>query len=331
MRIFHIFFLILILPLVLKSDELEKVKSEKELFNQNFIDEIKVLCKSKLFYINLKGHKTYPKFGTVNKWKNVCRKLAVNVLPLHDFFRSNFSFYKENKSANGLLTGYYEPEIEISTKRNSEFKFPILKKRNSLKLEREKILKSYSYDDVLYWTNDDVDLFFLQIQGSGLGRLPNGKLVKLIYDGNNGYEYTSIGKILIDKGFLKKEQISLFSIKAWLRSNPKKKQKILFTNKRYIFFKKSKFDGKFAFGAMGSELIPNLSIAVDKNFYPLGIPMLLNIDKGSEKMVAITHDTGSAIKGKNRADLYLGKGNKAEKVAGNLKKTLQLFVFVPYN
>ena len=300
-------------------------------FQENFLNELKILCKIKGFYNNLKNHKTYPMFGTVQIWGKKCEKLNNNVISPEKFFRRNFKlFYYEIKN-KGILTGYYEPIIKISKHKDVNYKFPLLKKNPKLKLERKKILENYTTGDVLYWTSNNIDLFFLQIQGSGIGEFPNGEKVKLLYDGNNGEKYTSIGKVLIKEGYLNKNKVSLFTIKEWLTSNPMEVDRILFMNKRYIFFKSDKYINKNAVGAMGRSLIPNVSLAIDKDFYPLGIPMLLKIDFGSGIKTAISHDTGAAIKGKHRADLYIGQGEQAEKIAGNLKKPLQLYVLVPYN
>ena len=124
---------------------------------------------------------------------------------------------------------------------------------------------------------------------------------------------------------------SLFSIKKWLRENRTQVNEIFNLNKRYIFFKEEKYTLKSAKGAFGVNLVANLSIAIDKQIYPYGLPFYLLTDNSAFNLFTISHDTGSAIKGKNRADLFLGKGKEAEIIAGNLSKKLQLYVLMPYN
>ena len=160
-------------------------------------------CESKLFFKNFREHSSYPKFGTAKNWKNVCTKL--------DKITFNKNFLIENfkgislSNKKDLLTGYYEPTIKISNTKTNIFRYPVLRYSNDLIFERSKIYKIFKIQNVLFWTDDHIDLFFLQIQGSGIGEYENGKKVRISYAGNNGFPYTSIGKVLIQKGYLKKE------------------------------------------------------------------------------------------------------------------------------
>lgn len=284
-------------------------------------------CESKLFFKNFREHSSYPKFGTAKNWKNVCTKL--------DKITFNKNFLIENfkgislSNKKDLLTGYYEPTIKISNTKTNIFRYPVLRYSNDLIFERSKIYKIFKIQNVLFWTDDHIDLFFLQIQGSGIGEYENGKKVRISYAGNNGFPYTSIGKVLIQKGYLKKESVTLNSIKTWLRNNNNKNNEILNKNKRYIFFKSSPLSDTGPVGAMGRNLISNISIAIDKKIYPFGIPFILKSDYKKYDILAFSHDTGSAIKGFNRADLFLGRGKLAEENAGNLKKQLLLISLVP--
>ena len=310
-------------------------------FNKINIDEkssrillknLNFLCLSENFFLNLKKHETYPKFGSIKSWKNTCTKLKKSSKnEAKKFILKNFLFKIAQTSNKGLLTGYYEPEILISKTKRDDYIFPILKKKKTLFKERKVILRKYSDSDVLYWTNSNIDLFFLQIQGSGIGVINKNNKVKLVYDGNNGYEYTSIGKVLIKRKYLKRHEVSLFTIKNWLKNNPQLSEEIFNLNKRYIFFKTEKYTSKFPKGAMGINLVPNLSLAIDKSLVPFGIPIYLNTEEEIYNKFAISHDTGSAIKGYNRGDLFIGRGKKAEILAGNLKIDLQLIFLLPYN
>ena len=250
---------------------------------------------------------------------------------LKNFLKNNFRYIQVSKK-EGLLTGYYLPTINVSYKKNEIFQIPILKYKPKFRnIPRKEIQKTYKSNDVLIWTDSLVNLFFLQIQGSGIGVLPNNKRIMLAYDGNNNLEYSSIGKLMIKKKWLKKKEVSLFTIKDWLRRNPEKLNNVLNYNKRYIFFKLNKKTIEpTAKGALGTELVPNVSVAIDKNYYPLGIPFLLNIKQDQTLFPVLGLDTGNAIKGPNRVDLFLGSNKNSEKIAGELKKKIYLFALIPY-
>ena len=299
--------------------------------NESNFNEIKKSlennCNSDNFFLNLQNHPSYPKFGTSKSWKKVCKKIFNNNISL-SFIEKYFKTLSFPKK--GVLTGYYEPLIRISFKKDEKFRFPILKKSKHLEVERKKIIQIYKNKDVLYWTDNKIDLFFLQIQGSGIGVLKNGKKVMIKYQGHNNHKYTSIGRILVTNGYINKNKVSMFSIKNWLSNNPLLSDKIMNQNKRYIFFKKAPFTAKSSTGAMGKILIAGTSIAIDSKLFPYGIPFVLNTNDKKFNKIVISHDTGSAIKGYNRADLFTGRGKEAEIMAGNLKKSLQLISLVPY-
>ena len=175
-------------------------------------------------------------------------------------------------------------------------------------------------------------MFFLHIQGSGIGQFENNKNIRIIYDGNNKQDYSSIGKYLVKKKLIEKKNVSLFTIKEWLRKNNDLSKKIMNKNKRFIFFK-IEFQplSSYPVGAMGIKLSPNHSIAVDDKIYPLGLPFIVEAVDKSFSIPTVSLDTGSAIIGRNRADLFLGRGEKAEKIAGNLKKKIYLYALIPYS
>lgn len=317
-------------PLSSTSGVLENKNFNFTLNYSNFSKVKKSLedsCKSKEFLSNLQNHSSYPQFGSYKNWKQICEKIISTDIS-KSFIEKNFDTLTFSKK--GILTGYYEPVIKISAERNDNFKFPILKKSKNLEVERRKITKLFKSKDVLFWTDNKIDLFFLQIQGSGIGVFENGKKIMIKYQGHNNQKYTSIGKILVKNGYIKKEKISMFTIKEWLHKNILESDEIMNQNKRYIFFKKAPYSKKSSTGAMGNTLIAGTSVAIDKNIYPYGIPLILKTDDDKLNKIVISHDTGSAIKGYNRADLFIGRGKEAETIAGNLKKPLQLFSLVPY-
>ena len=326
-----VFFVISFVFSSLSSETITKEIVNLEINKSNFSEVKKSLennCKSDNFFLNLQNHSSYPKFGTSKSWKKVCQKIFNNGISL-SFIEKYFKILTFPK--RGVLTGYYEPFIRISLNEDKKFRFPILKKSKDLEVERKKIKEIYKNKDVLYWTDSQIDLFFLQIQGSGIGVLKNGKKVMLKYQGHNNHKYTSIGGVLVANGYINKSKVSMFTIKNWLSNNPLVADKIMNQNQRYIFFKKASYTPKSSIGAMGKILIAGTSIAIDNNLFPYGIPFVINTDDKKFNKIVISHDTGSAIRGYNRADLFTGRGEEAEIMAGNLKKSLQLISLVPYN
>ena len=298
-----------------------------------FSNQLRNVCDSRKFYQNL--NKIFKhKFGKPTEWKQKCLILEENKSPtdLRKFLIKSFKF-KKIQEKPGLLTGYYEPIIRVSRNRDAFYRFPILNNNNFyIKKPRSFIEKNFREKDVILWTDDEINLFFLHIQGSGIGEFPDKKKIKLVYNGNNDISYASIGKILIKKNYINKNNVNLFTIKKWLRANPTLSKEILHQNKRFIFFKEMSFGiDKNPVGAFGTPLAPNLSVAVDKNIYPLGLPFFIQMEKNKSILPVISLDTGGAIIGPNRADLFFGRGEVAEKKAGVLKKKIYLHAFIPYS
>ena len=305
--------------------------SEKQV--ELFSNQLRNVCNSNKFYKNL--NKIFKhEFGKPNEWKQKCLILKEknSIEEFKNYLIQNFKFKKIQENS-GLLTGYYEPIIRVSRKQNNVYKFPILGRNTYyIKKPRKFIEKNFRKKDVILWTDDKVNLFFLHIQGSGIGEFLNKEKVKLVYDGNNEMSYTSIGKLLIKKKYINKNSINLFTIKEWLRANSDLSKEILNQNKRFIFFKERSFGvGAQPIGAFGAPLMPNYSIAVDKNIYPLGLPFFIQMEKDKSILPVVSLDTGGAIVGPNRADLFFGRGRFAEKKAGVLKKKIYLHAFIPYS
>ena len=295
-----------------------------------FNNVLKKICQNEKFFKNLVSHTSYPKYGSKKNWKEICKKIKKTEIN-ENFLTSNNFKVKLLSQDSGILTGYYEPEIKVSRIRTSHYSIPILKYNKKFKkMKRSLINKSFIISDVLLWMNDIIDFFFLQIQGSGIGVFENGEKIKILYSENNNLKYTSIGNTLIKKKYLDSKKVNLFSIKQFLRENPDKVNNILNENDRYIFFKLNSDRKTSPVGAFGINLVPNVSIAVDKKYYPLGIPILYKEEKSKTYKPSVALDTGFAIKGKNRADLFTGSGRDAEKKAGKLKKKLLLYVLIPY-
>ena len=245
------------------------------------------------------------------------------------FFKENFFFDKDQKvNNNGILTGYYEPEIK-AYKYQKKNTYPLYKMEiekygeNIFKSSRKEINKGLLKNKglELAWVENEIEAFFFHIQGSGRLRFPNGKTTRVKFSGSNNRSYTSIGKILLKKKKIKKENISMYSIKDWLYKNKEEAIKIMEQNERYIFFEEYKGEIK---GSAGVDLRPMISVAVDTSYHDLGDLLLINDIKNNKNFLVIAHDTGAAIKGPARIDLFTGFGPEAEMLAAGLNNKISI-------
>ena len=245
------------------------------------------------------------------------------------FFKEHFFFDKEKKiKNNGIMTGYYEPEIKAYKyyKKNT---YPIYKIdiekygetifKSTRKEINKGVLKNKGLE--LAWVENEIESFFFHIQGSGRLRYPNGEIKRIKFSRSNDKKYTSIGKILLKRNKIKKENMSMYSIKDWLYKNQDEAEEIMEQNERYIFFEEYK--GKIK-GSAGVDLHPMISIAVDTNYHDLGDILLINDIKNKKNFLAIAHDTGAAIKGPSRIDLFTGFGHDAEMLASGLNNEISI-------
>jgi membrane-bound lytic murein transglycosylase A len=293
-------------------------------------------------------------------YKNLCEK-SLHVKDAKLFLLQNFTPYSivdENNNDEGLLTGYYEPQLHASLKESAKYKYPIYATPKDLvvvdlssiypelkhyrlrgKMQNNKLVPYFSRKEsqfhdlnasVLCYCDSKIDRFFLEIQGSGQIILDNNTTMYVGYDNQNGYKYKSIGKYLVQKGEIPLENISLQSIRKWLSTHPRRVDEVLNYNKSMVFFSKKE---QSATGALGLQLRANSSIAVDKKYISLGNMLYLSSNLGNEKFntIVFAQDTGGAIKGPIRADLFLGNGNDALSIAGKLKSPLKLWLLVPNN
>jgi len=284
---------------------------------------------------------------------------AKKTLDAKKFLLENFTPYQiatKEGTTNGLLTGYYEAELFASKQKNQKYKYPIYETPKDLivvnlasiypELKKYRLRgrikgnKLIPYDtreeskdkgvnaDVICYCDSEVDRFFLEIQGSGRVTLDDGSTMFIGYDNQNGHRYRAIGRYLVKIGALKLEDVSLQSIKAWLKSHPKRVNEVLNYNQSLVYFKERK---QGATGALGLELTPRRSVAVDRSFIPLGSMLYLSadVDAKKENRIVFAQDTGGAIKGAVRADLFLGSGDAAMQSAGKLKSDLQLWILMP--
>ncbi len=262
----------------------------------------------------------------------------------------------------GMVTGYYEPLIEGSRARGSRFRYPVFAVPDDLvvvelaslhpelahqrlrgRLEGRRLVPYFSRAEiegrgenfgapVIAWVADPVELFFLQIQGSGQLTLPGGERVRLGYGDQNGHPYRSLGRYLIDRGELRLEQASMQGIKAWAAANPAKMQDALNQNPSYVFFRESPVSGG-PIGSLGVPLTAEYSIAVDPRHVPLGAPVFLDttwpLSPRPLQRLVVAQDTGGAIRGAVRADFFWGTGDKAGALAGRMRQQGAMWLLWP--
>ena len=269
----------------------------------------------------------------------------------------------------GMITGYYEPLLRGSRERSKTFAQPLLgvpddlltidlgavfpelkDKRVRGRLEGNKVVPYWSRAEItargerlparpLLWVDDAIELFFLQVQGSGRVRLPDGSVVRVNYADQNGHPYQSIGRVLIERGELKAEEASMQGIQAWARANPARLDDLLNSNPSYVFFREMPANGNGSNpnagpqGALGVPLTPERSLAIDPRAVPLGAPVFLATTRPNSPQplnrLMLAQDTGGAIKGAVRADFFWGFGKEAGEQAGRMKQSGRMWVLLP--
>lgn len=272
-------------------------------------------------------------------WRAVCAYATSKPDP-KSFFELFFRPVLIEDGKEGLFTGYFEPELSGSRARTTRYRYPLYAmppeaRDTEIWHSRREILDGYLLEGrglEIAWVDDPVELFFLQIQGSGRVTLPDGDRLRVGYGGANGHTYRSIGAELVKRGIYEPHQVSAQVIKNWVRRNPVAGRELLFHNPSYVFFREVSEvpSDKGPLGAMNRSVTPMRTIAVDPAFTPLGAPVW--IEKDGERplrRLMIAQDTGSAIKGAQRADVFFGTGDKAGRAAGKLKDPGRMIVLLP--
>jgi len=273
----------------------------------------------------------------------------------------------DSGGSQGLITGYYEPLLTGSRVRESERQVALHRRPDDLltieldaveprlkglrlrgRLEGTKVVPYWSRSEIqdkaplpgaeLIWVDDAVDAFFLQIQGSGRVRLRDGTELRVGYADQNGHPYRAIGRELIEAGALRREEVTAPAIKAWLRANPQRAADVMNSNRSYVFFRELPAPAARARelgppGSLGVPLAPMRAIAVDRRVVPLGSLVWLDtfdpIDSQPLRRLVAAQDTGGAITGPIRADLFWGFGERAERGAGLMKSPGRMWMLWP--
>ena len=239
-----------------------------------------------------------------------------------------------------LFTGYYEPELAGSPVRTPRFAYPIYAVPPELKdgavwhirdtIETQGLLQGRGLE--IAWLDDPVEVYFLMVQGSGRIRMPDGHVVRVGYAGKNGQPYRSIGQELISRGALAESEASAQTIRTWVQQNPGAGSDLLKSNPSFVFFRRlaDLAADKGPIGAMGRSIVPMRSVAVDPAFVPLGAPVWIEKNGARPlRQLMIAQDTGGAIKGAQRADIFYGTGSEAGHAAGNIKDGGRMLVLLP--
>ena len=300
-------------------------------------------------------------------WHVACRSaqnLSGDNKRVRRFFESAFTPYllSEGNNPEGLFTGYYEPELFGSMTKNARFNVPLYAMPNDLvkvnlgsfktslkgqsivgRINKGRLVPYPSRTAIdkgvlaknakpLLWVDNPTDAFFLHIQGSGRVLLADGSHVRLGYAGANGHKYVAIGRELIARGEVSRKDMSMQAIRRWIAANPKGGRKLMQTNPSYIFFRILKGDGPI--GAQGVALTAERSLAVDRRYVPYGAPIWLQTTEPLHpqkpyRRLLIAQDTGGAIKGVVRGDVFFGFGADAAKRAGVMKNSGSMVILLP--
>ncbi len=266
----------------------------------------------------------------------VCKK-ALAYKDGKTFFKTFFTpymLYNSKGEKDGMLTGYYEPIITGSLRKTKKYRYPVLKVPKSLwkkRLSRARLNNiKHKPHQVLFWTDNRIDPFFMEIQGSGKVKLTDGTMRNVGYAGQNGKRFYAIGSKLLKIKAIKKENMSLDAIRKWCEENPKDSQKLLNMNESKVYFAFNKFG---ATGSLGVPLVARRNIAVDRRHIPLGFPVFVQsfnpYTKESLNTLTVAADVGGAIKGEIRADFFWGTGKEALKYAGKMKDRLNMIILIP--
>ncbi len=309
--------------------------------------------------------------GTAGQWRALCS--AAVAVPAGDDASARAVLERElqayalsdNDQSQGLFTGYYEPQVDGATARGGRYQTPLLRRPRDLvqadlgafasdltgrsifgRLEDGRLVPYYDRAQIehgavaaqhlpLLFVADAIDAFFLQVQGSGRVRLPDGRIVRVTYDGQNGRPYVPIGRLLIERGELTREAVTLQTIRAWLVAHPDQAPALMDANPSYVFFTllRDTPPDQGPPGALGVALTPGRSLAVDQRFLPMGAPVFVAtsnpLDGAPWRHLLLAQDRGGAIKGPVRGDIFFGWGAEAEALAGRMKQQGTAYLLLP--
>ncbi len=279
-------------------------------------------------------------FGHVGEWRALCTAAAA--VPANDdpaarqFFEASFMplLAANNSDSEGLFTGYFEITLNGSHRRGGKFQTPVYRRP----LDPTRYTRAEIEDGALsvqglelLWVDDPVDEFFLEIQGSGRVQLQDGHILRIGYDGSNGKPYVAVGRLLVERGVMPREQVTMASIRGWMAAHPSEGAALRRDNPSFVFFREITGDGPL--GAERVVLTAGRSLAVDRAVIPLGLPIWLEAQQRFAPefihRLVIAQDAGGAIKGPVRGDLFWGHGTAASTGAGAMNASGRYYLLVP--
>lgn len=276
---------------------------------------------------------------SVREWDKVCALARSGPGPARYFFEQNFTPVRISNGSRALFTGYYEPELEGSRHKTEKFRFPLYRRppeiqtgvawHNRAEIENG-ALEGRGLE--LVWLDNRVDAFFVHVQGAARIRLGNGRFMRVGFAGRNWQRYRSVGRELIRQGVLTPNQASMQGIRAWAAANPSAAVLALQHNTSFIFFQELEIpDNLGPVGALQVPLSPLRSVAVDDSHIPLGAPVWIDMDAGANSLnqLMVAQDTGSAVNGAQRADIFYGSGDAAGDKAGNIRYSGEMITLIP--
>lgn len=308
--------------------------------------------------------------GRAADWHAPCREIDRQARPVGDaagarrFFERHFRAYavRGAEGRDGLFTGYIELSLKGSRRRTARYDVPLYARPRDLvtadlgafpgafrgrsiagRVARGRLVPYADRAAInngaltgrgleLAWVADPVDAFFLEIQGSGRVQLPDGSIMRVGYAGKNGHAYTAIGRVLVEMGALEGQAVTMESIRSWLASNPALAGAVLAKNRSFVFFRE--IHGPGPIGAEGVALTAGRSLAVDRKFLPLGVPLFVAADDPAGRLapvrrLMVAQDTGGAIRGPVRGDIFFGHGAAAEAAAGQARLRGRYWILLP--
>ena len=273
-------------------------------------------------------------------WRAACAEARQSRGAARAFFERAFRPILSSDGQPALFTGYYEPELEGSPVRTDRYRHAIYRLPPEVRpgvewysraeIETRRLLEGRGLE--IAWLADPVEVFFLQVQGSGRIRFPDGRAIRVGFGGRNGHPYRSIGRELVRRGLFEPHRVSAQVIKRWVRENPEDGAELLRHNPSFIFFREVNDvpADRGPLGAMNRSVTPLRSVAVDPAIVPLGAPVWIEKDGAAPlRSLMIAQDTGSAIKGAQRGDIFFGTGDAAGKEAGRVRDRGRMVVLLP--
>ncbi len=270
-------------------------------------------------------------------WGPVCAMARTGPSP-RSFFELFFQPIRVGGAGQALYTGYYEPEYRAARERDAPYRYPVHATPEALERgepwrTRAEIAESEDLEDrVIAWLRDPVDHYFLQMQGSGRLRFEDGEVLRLGYDARNGHPFRPVPAEIVRRGIYEPHEVSEPVIRNWVRRNPDEGQEILLDDPSYVFFRVLEDEpaGNGPRGALNRPLTPEYSLAVDPALVPLGAPVWVATDAPVPLLrLMVAQDTGGAIKGPGRGDIFFGTGREAGRRAGNMRHNGDMVMLLP--